>query len=184
MTDLSGATLILRCINGEKRAWDKFVQQFSPLILWAIKKRLSRANYHYSQQDLEDIFQNVFVLLWEKAKLQQIKSRDNISTWLVMVAANCALNYFRNKKEQPIDPKLTLEIASSSNCHISETVKLEEVFNLLPPRERVILQLSYLYDKTHQEIGEILKMPANTVSSIIGRTKERLKKRLGQDEEQ
>jgi RNA polymerase sigma factor (sigma-70 family) len=55
---------------------------------------------------------------------------------------------------------------------------LEEVLRSLSPRERIIIKLSYLYDKTHQEIGEMLRMPAGSVSSIIKRAKEKLKRKL------
>jgi RNA polymerase sigma-70 factor (ECF subfamily) len=189
MAGLSNAALIGRCINGEKKAWDRFVQQFSPLIFWAIKNKFSRVSYHHNHQDIEDVFQNVFVLLWGKAKLQQIKDRDSISGWLVLVAANCTVDYLRAKNTRMIPAKTLTEEMVSVECPRSQpqTQKeinrlLEDTLNSLPAREIVILKLNYLYNKTHQEIGEILHISANTVSSIIRRTKQRLKERLSQDE--
>lgn len=176
MQDLNDQSLVLRCINGDRLAWNGFVERFSRLVLWAIREKLKYTNFHYAQQDVEDIFQNVFCLLWEKGKLQQIRNREKVSGWLAMVAANCALNYFRNKKEEVGREELLLEKAQSGDCTVADT--FDEVCNLLSPRERIILKLNYLYDKTHQEIGQILKMPTNTVSSLIKRTKERLKEKL------
>lgn len=185
LQDLSSRSLVLRCINRERLAWDKFVERFSQLIYWAIKERLNRTNYHYNQQDLEDIFQNVFVLLYEKGKLRQIKNKESISTWLVIVAANCTVNYFRNKNKDFIQDEPALEKARLSDCDTSETIvqerlhqTLEATIDFLPARERIILKLSYLHNRTHEEIGKILKMPANTVSSIVKRSKEKLKEEL------
>ncbi len=181
MQDLDDQSLVARCIYGDKVAWDKFVERFSQLILWAIKERLRRANFRHTQQDIEDIFQNVFILLWEKEKLQQIRNRENVSGWLVMVAANCAVNYCRNKREGTFRKEFSLEKVHSSDCSAGEVIDqqklhsiLERIFSCLPVRERIILKLNYFYDKTHLDIGKILKMPANTVSSIIKRTKEKL----------
>ena len=188
LQDLSDQSLVVRCINGDKSAWDKFIERFSQLILWAIKKKLNRANCHYNQQDVEDIFQDVFILLWEKGKLRQIKHRKAISSWLAMVTANCALNHFRNRATRPVGEKLAQEQMESCDYTAFGTTEqvrlhdiLAETFNFLSVREQLILKLNYLYDKTHQEIGVILKMPANTVSSIIKRTKESLKRKLDKE---
>lgn len=185
MPDLNDLSLVLRCINGDKSAWDRFVERFSPLVFWAIKRRLRQAGYPCNQQDIEDIFQNVFCLLWEKDKLRQIKNRENISTWLVMVAANCTHNYFRNKREILSDKELLAEKAAVFDCPTANKLEQErientinDVFTYLPPRELIILKLNYFYNKTHQEISQILRMPASTVSSIIKRGKEKLRVKL------
>ncbi len=185
MPDLSNQLLVERCINGDKSAWDKFVQRFSRLIYWAIKEKLKYSSFNYTQQDTKDIFQDVFVLLWEKRKLEQIRNRENIATWLVIVAANCTLNYFRSKKEEFIGGEFIPQTADLSNCRHSETFEQEEQSSLieqglaeLSVRERIILKLNYLHNKTHLEISQILKMPPGTISSIIKRIKERLKEKL------
>lgn len=186
---MNTSALVGRCINGEKAAWDRFVERFSAIIFWAIKRRLQEIGYHYGQNDLEDIFQNVFVLLWEKGKLRQVRNREQICTWLRMVAANCALNYFRGARAATNSAKETLtekDIESSgadynpNRALLQEKLydKLAESLQLLSVRERIILKLNYLHGKTHQEIGTILKVPANTVSSIMQRTKEKLKEKL------
>jgi RNA polymerase sigma-70 factor (ECF subfamily) len=188
MQDLAVQALVESCIKGKRGAWDKFVEQFSAVVFWAIKEKLKRTNYCYSQQDVEDIFQNVFILLWEKKKLIQIRYRENIKNWLIMVAANCTINYFRGKRKRFSEVELLSQSAYSADCNMSNTEDqerlqqiLEYILSDLPKRELIILKLSYLHNKTHQEISQILKMPQNTISSIIKRTKEKLKVRLQKD---
>ena len=185
MQELSDQALVARCINGERLAWDRLVERFSRLVYWAIKTRLSHAGCHYNRQDLEDIFQEVFCLLWEKDTLRQIRNREKISGWLAMVAANCAHNFFRGKKHGFSRKEFLPEKTPSSDCAAEECLErkglshiMEESLDFLPPRERIVLKLNYLYDKTHEEIASILKMPQNSVSSIIKRTKEKLRQRL------
>ena len=186
MRKLTNSALVERCIKGDRLIWDKFVERFSGLIFWAIKERLNRSNLYYNQQDIEDIFQNVFVLLWQKDKLRQIRNREKISGWLSIVSANCAINYFRKKKEKHFNNKTlneqSIRLGCSTNCSIingydqeMKNAVLDMAIKSLSARERIILKLNYLHGKTHQEIAKILKTPTNTISSIIKRSKGKLK---------
>lgn len=187
MQDLDNSSLVAGCIKQNSVAWNRFVEHYSGLIFWAIKDRLETSGYTYQQHDLEDIFQDVFILLWEKKKLELVKNRKNISAWLAMVAANCAHNYFRNRREELSDNGI-LQEAASFDCRVSLipdqerlTQVMDKVLSLLSARETIILKLNYFHNKTHQEISQILKMPTNTISSIIQRTKEQLRKELAEE---
>jgi RNA polymerase sigma-70 factor (ECF subfamily) len=192
MQGLNNSSLVARCINRDHLAWNKFVERFSPLIFWAIKAGLARFGFSYTRQDTEDIFQNVFVLLWEKEKLQQIRSRESITSWLAIVAANCACNFFRKKGERPLKDELLPErLASPDGGQTTGIAQvnpgnidaiLKHAFNYLSSREVIILKLNYLHNKTHQEIASLLNMPVNSVSSIIKRTREKLKEKLKEQE--
>lgn len=178
------SSLVARCIKRDRLSWNKFVEHYSGLVFWAIKETLNNSGYPYKQQDIEDIFQDVFVLLWEKGKLQQVKNRENISAWLAMVAANGAHNYFRNIRET-LHNKGNLQQTTPADYQISLTLEqerseglIEKALRMLTPRELIILKLNYFYNKTHQEISQILKMPTNTISSIIKRAKEELRRNL------
>lgn len=186
MRDLSNASLVTGCIKGSRIAWNKFVERFCPLIFWAIKNRLNKSGYPFNQQDIEDIFQDVFVLLCDRRKLKQIKNRENISAWLAIVAANCTNSYIRNKRiDTPFSKEPLTEKIGALDCPADEVIEREQLNNTiakllsyLSARELIILKLNYFYEKTHQEIARLLKMPPNTVSSIIKRTKEKLKEEL------
>ena len=178
--DVSDASLVARCINRDRLAWHKFVERFSSLVFWAIKNKLKQGRYFYNQQDIEDIFQNVFISLWEKEKLRQVINREDICAWLTILAVNCTYNYFRNKREVLFHKEAAPEDknAASTFKQGKLNIILEETIAKLPAREQIILKLNYFYDKTHLQIGQILKIPTNTVSSVIKRTKETLQKKL------
>lgn len=181
------SSLVARCIRRDRLSWNKLVEHYSGLVFWAIKDTLTNGGYPYKQQDIEDIFQDVFVLLWEKGKLKQVKNRQNISLWLTMVAANCAHNYFRNKRKELSNNAILQETATvegEANSGLNQerlSQAMEKVLGLLSAREIIILKLNYFYKKTHQEIGQILRMPTNTISSIAKRTKEQLRRSLAEE---
>lgn len=191
--------LIDRCIKGDKRAWDEFVGRYSKLVFWAVKHRLGRFGYNFSEEDVKDIHQDVFFFVYTKRKLAQLKDKSKVAGWLAMVAATCAADYMRNSRRQsPPDAmsiyaninrngdEFALEgtIAADAQDPPSELDRAElkgvaqRTINALPAKERLILTLNLLENKKHREISEMLNMPANTVSTIISRAKEELKRRL------
>lgn len=180
------------------------MDRFSNLIYWAIKDRLRRSGCHFSDEDAEDIFQEFFASLWEKDKLAEIKDRNRIVGWLVMVAGNMAVDFIRKRRSHEPMSAISIsrdpaydemgegesirsgEIALSSSkdspdriVHLNEMRQvLETTIESLPPRERTVITLSHLYGKKHREIAKLLKIPVNTVSIIVMRTRERLRKDL------
>ena len=56
--------------------------------------------------------------------------------------------------------------------------ELEYAMEGFAPREKIILKLSVVHGKTHKEIAGFMNIPINTVSTIIARRKELLRKKL------
>ena len=48
----------------------------------------------------------------------------------------------------------------------------------LKPKEKMIIKLNLLHGMKHRDIADALKMPVNTVSTMIARAKEDLKGKL------
>lgn len=191
--------LVRGCIKKEPSAWNEFVERFSKLIWWAIETRLNRFTQHYTREDIEEIYQNVFVSIWEKEKLKSLKDNAKLDRWLCAVSSNMAVDYIRQTKTdkgvlslfEPIgqeEETILLQdcIASDKDCPAEAASAgelrsvLEGLLLSLSHREKTIITFNLLYDKTHQEISDILNMPINTVSTVIKRTKERLRDKLTQ----
>ena len=92
--------LVERCIQREEKAWGEFIEHFSGLLYYSARERLKRSGIAFGQQDLEDIVQGIFLEIWEKGRLEEIRERKKISAWLSIMAQTRALNYMRGKKER------------------------------------------------------------------------------------
>ncbi|PIU41131.1 MAG: hypothetical protein COS99_07275 [Candidatus Omnitrophica bacterium CG07_land_8_20_14_0_80_42_15] len=184
-------SLIEGCIKKDESSWSEFIYQFKNLVNWAAIDRLKRWGIEFTNDDIDDIRQQVFMGIWEKNRLSEIRNRERIAGWLAMVAGNCAFNYIRSKKRFEIpasEPSLELELklenvkdkeSPYSALENSETrTAIEEFINKLPQSQQAILILNYVYEKKYREISEILKIPINTVSTIIKRSRDSLKKEL------
>ncbi len=193
MKYLKDNQLINLCLDKSPQAWSEFVERFSKVIYWAIKDKLKRSGYSFKEQDVEDIYQEIFTKIWQGSKLKEIKNSEKTSGWLVMVAGNAAIDYFRrkNKKvskhynyseqnELELDEELTLSNDNPLQVLYTQEIKeiLESALESLTSRERITITLSHLHGKKHREIAELLNMPLNTVSTIISRTKQRLRGKL------
>lgn len=194
---MENSELINLCIKREPSAWVVFVNRFSPLVYWAIEQRLKKWDYLYQKEDIEEIHQEVFTSLWDKNKLQQIKDHQRIEPWIIMVAGNMAIDYFRYKKGQ-LPPKTvplydeTFDTKKPTHNYLStyktdpakEAISseinkiLDECLSKLSAVENIIVRLSLLYGKTYKEIAKILNLPIGTVACNIKRAKSRLKELL------
>ena len=180
---MSESELIKRCIKKDKKAWSVFIQKYSRLVYWAIRKRLAASDFSSHETDIEDIFQEVFLTILKGDKLLQLKNPKFIPGWLSMVASNKTVDFMRQKSRR--DQALVVDVPVFRDCSFEQDLLsadmiavIKEVINALSDKERIIISLNLLEERTHKEIAQIAGMPINTVSTIIARTKEKLKKEL------
>jgi RNA polymerase sigma-70 factor (ECF subfamily) len=194
--------LIARCVNKEPLAWAQFIRRYSPLVHWAIRDRLKKWGYPYHPQDVEEIHQDIFLSLWEKEKLTQLRDRSRVAPWLVVMAGNEAIDHFRRKKSLPPDNAVSIfeEIPQMDNATmladilaspaVNQAEQDQEYENMekllgreidrLAPREKIIIKLNVLHNKKYREIAEIMHMPLGSVASSIKNIKYRLRQRISE----
>lgn len=175
--------LIKRCLNKEKESWNIFVQKYSRLIYWAIRRQLSLSGFTFDEGDIANIFQEVFLSIIEGSKLAQVKEKKLLSGWLAMVASNKTVDFMRRKIRNgsllvPDAAILKNDGAEQELFDSDLTQIIKNIIDTLPAKERIIISLNLLEERTHQEIAGVLGIPINTVSTIIARTKEKIKKEL------
>ena len=174
--------LIERCIKREEKAWSEFIDRFSGLVYYSARERLRRNGFSFNEQDIQDIVQNVFIDIWEKSRLAEVRERHKINAWLSIIGQTRALNFMRKKRERLLSEEELFRVenivSDSSKEYSVEMEELEKAIENFPPREKIILKLNMLHGKTHKEIADFMNMPINTVSTILARRKETLKKLL------
>lgn len=186
--------LVNRCIDKDKSAWNEFIFRLKAIAEKAVRLRLARHNFPYTIEDIKDITQEIFLDIWEKDKLIQVKDEEKITGWLVIVAQNAAIDFIRKTKnlirqapavlnEEGLELNLTDILAAKSNpADDISTLELSDILdtliNALGPRDRIILKLNLLHRQSHKEIADLLKLPQNTVSTIIRRSILKLRESL------
>ena len=130
-------------------------------------------NYIKSAADAEDVTQNVFLKLLHCRK--QFDSEEHAKHWLIRVTVNECKNLVRSKwwKSESLEDyaaQLTFENPAHSELY-------HAVMNL-PKKYRLPIYLHYYEGYSTKEIGELLRMPKNTVCTNLKRGRELLKEIL------
>lgn len=192
------AALVAGCLARKKDSWDTFVGRFSKLVFWSIRKTLSSTAYSGRQDVCEDAYQDVFRKLLEPDGLARLRDPKGLHTFLTVTACHATLD--RVKGLSRADKKLVVDFhKADEDCGVSDATEflkdgapgpadvmvmrersglIEEALAALSLKERACMEFHYLDSKTHREIAEILGLPQDTVSTVIRRTREKLKNRL------
>lgn len=173
--------LIRRCANREPLAWSKFIDHFSRLIFFAIKTKINKLCLNLSETDVYDIYQQVFLSIWQKQKLKSIKNPKSITRWLIIVTQNETVDYIKSRQHSE-ETETIDEISTASaytpldETHKNELEKEIEVFmDTLLLKERRIATLDILYDLKYTQISKIVNLPIGTIASVIKRVRVDLK---------
>jgi RNA polymerase sigma-70 factor, ECF subfamily len=122
----------------------------------------------------EDLTSSTFERAW-RARHRYRRDRASVSTWLLSIARNVAIDHFRRVKTRPEVP-LADETASDgvtpedAAVHREEQGRLTALLAGLPPRERELVALKYGAGATNRAIAKLTGLSESNVGTILHRT--------------
>lgn len=147
--------------------------------------------YLISEDESENIVQEIFIYLWEHRDI--IETLQNLNAYLFTLAKNCCIDYFRKEMVRDIrkgslseieNRELQLKLYSLEafdNDRLSDA-DIEEILNnainRLPERCREIFIMSRLQNLRYKEIAIRLNVSPNTVENQIAIALRKLKEEL------
>ncbi len=128
--------------------------------------------------DTEDIFQTVFL----KYVLSSVcfESEEHEKAWFIRVTINACkdlLKSFFRSRTTSLD-----EIMEMPSALPAENKEVLEAVLSLPKKYRDVVYLHYFEDYTAPQIGNILGKNVNTVYTLLTRSRQMLREKLGGDE--
>jgi len=164
-----------------------------------LMERHAEKLFHYlvrvlqNEEDAADLAQETFARIYQnRAKFDP---RQKFSTWLYAIASNLVRDRYRWRKRHP---QVSLDAANEATENnfgerfpdpapsaietVQETERAEAVRRAvaaLPEQLRVPLILSEYEEKSHAEIGGILRCSAKAVEGRIHRARQQLRSSLG-----
>lgn len=126
-------------------------------------------SYMKSQADADDITQTVFLKLYRSKTI--FSSEDHLRNWLIRVTVNESRSLLRSwwRRREDIDQY------AQSLCFQPEQMELLEDILALPEKYRIPIYLFYYEGYSSEEIGQILKIPADTVRTRLSRGRKLLR---------
>jgi RNA polymerase sigma-70 factor (ECF subfamily) len=152
----------------------RFRQAFERLLdLYEVKVFRMAVMFLRDRGRAEEITQDIFLKLWQV--LPAYDGRAAPSTWLYTIARNTCLSALRSeghRKTLPYDsitePATAERIGGST---VLNKIALERCLARLPGRQRDVITLFYLQDKSVEEVARMLDLPEGTVKSDLHRAR-------------
>lgn len=119
-------------------------------------------------QEAEDVVQDTFLRLWEKAPIFENPAHER--AWLLKVAVNGCKSRLRAPWRRRTAPLLDSYPAADP-----EEQALMEVIQSLPPKDRTVLHLYYYEGYQTAEIAAMTGWREGTVRSRLARARDRLR---------
>ncbi len=169
------------CLRGEKKAWDTFVEQYSPMIYASVKRTLSGSSANIPGRTLEDIAQEVFVRLIRDnyRLLRQFDSkRASLSTWLALVARSVCIDQLRKRQIETFSLEDSDIKASSGRSGSAEAQSANSEalpLHLLTARQRLVLNMLFEEQMSVSQAAMILSVDDQTIRSTKHKALERLR---------
>lgn len=180
-SSVSDETLLAGLAAGEADAATAFVRRFQSRVyglVYTIVGDSGRA---------EDAAQEAFVKAWRHAASYDPR-RGRVSTWLLTIARNVAIDTTRLKSVEPLDPDVVarrLQLAGEATGAADDELPPDERERIrraiagLPMEQRRPLFLAAYLGRTANEISELDDVPLGTVKSRIRSAMLKLRDTLG-----
>lgn len=183
--------LVKRIIDDDPEQFRVIIQEYRKLVSHIVHRLVD------NPADREELGQEIFIKIFKN--LPSFKFQSNMATWITKITYNACLNFMRKKKIPLYDDQIhALPIEGESAGHqngiemvLSPTdlqddalIKNEvsdflyQEINALPVQYRKIITFYHLNQKSHKEIGELMKLPEGTIKSYLFRARKILKERL------
>jgi RNA polymerase sigma factor (sigma-70 family) len=176
--DPSATGLVALARDGDQRAWDAIVEQFSPLI-WSICRR-----YRLSDVDAEDVSQVVWLHLVDQ--LDSLREPAALPGWLATTTRReCSRLQRAAGKNDMAGPVPDLENIPDPQAPDADEdlllaerhAALREAFTRLPPDCQRLLALIIADPPVpYAEISERLDIPVGSIGPTRGRCLDRLRR--------
>ena len=165
--------LLRRIGQGDRRSFEELYERFSGVLFSTAYRVLN------NQEAAEDVLQDVFIQIWEKAPLYD-PARGKPMTWAVTLTRNKSIDRLRSTQRrnrlnddveresqtfEQFDDRSSFDAVAQG-----ETGKLvRDAIQKLSKDQREAIELAFFSSLTQTEIAERLNVPLGTVKARIRR---------------
>jgi len=177
MEQSSDEQIIIAILEGDKDLYREIIKRYEVKLSRYLRKFIA------NQDDIEDILQVVFIKAYKNLYGFDIKKK--FSSWIYRIAHNEAINHLKKRKGNrisldDIEYKLIDEKADIKGEADRKFLKndIEKAMSCLKTKYREPIVLFYLEEMSYEEISDVLRIPKNTVGTLILRGKNLIKDNL------
>jgi RNA polymerase sigma-70 factor (ECF subfamily) len=174
--------LLRRVGQGDRKSFEDLYDRFCGVLF---STALQILNDH---REAEDVVQEVFVQIWDKAKLYDA-ARGKPLTWAMTLTRNKAIDRLRSaqrryrlqdqvEKETKVTNQVALKDSSEEVEILEKSRMIRAAVMELSKEQREAIELAFFSGLTQNEIAQELNQPLGTVKARIRRGMLRLKEMI------
>lgn len=139
-------------------------------------------SYLKNAEDAQDITQDTFVRVWEKA--DQYRPQGSPMAWILTIAKNLALMKLRQGtwRDDLSESEWQAIPVPVSAVSVEDQAVLQDALAQLEDRERQVVLLHSVSGLKHREIAALLELPLSTVLSKYRRALKKLRAQIEGDD--
>ena len=189
--------LVNNCKLNQTNAWELFYKRYNTFVLKCVKYKLNKLRITPSGFNASDITHEIFHAIWKYNKLETIKNAYYLKTWLSIFSINFTYNYLRkhfykegitvslDSVQDPTSETTIKDLIPDNKSDIIGDIDFKELYafilsriDFLPKKQKIAIKLNLIFKKKHVDISRIMNLPISSVSSLILRSKNKLKKNI------
>jgi RNA polymerase sigma-70 factor (ECF subfamily) len=175
--------LLARIAGRERAAFEELYTRYVNILYATALKFLK------TDADAQDVVQDVFIQIWDKAKLYD-PAKGKPLTWALTLTRNRSIDRIRAiQRRSRLRDEFEHETAVDESAGVREALSgvdasekakiLREAVSQLSPQQRVVIELAFFRGLTQNEIADQLGEPLGTVKARARRGLMKLKEILG-----
>lgn len=175
--ELSDEQIVVKVRSENKELYSEIIHRYQGKLSHYLRK------FIHDKDELEDVLQAVFIKTYEN--LYGFDEQRKFSSWIYRIAHNEAVNHIKKYSRisvsvDELEPLLKDEKVDLPQGVDNELLrqKVEEALSKMKDKYREALILFFFEQKTYEEMSEILRIPMNTVGTLISRGKKQLQEYL------
>jgi len=170
--------LVTELKNGSVAAFDELFEIYG--------KRIHYFAFGYlkSQEDADEIVQDVFFRIWEKRK--DLKPELSFKAYLFKISYNYILQYFEKARKSQVYKDRLIEETLTFDPELDERIdyqtlldQLETIINNLPPRQKDILIRRRKEGQSIKAIAQALDLSPKTIENHLTQAIKEVKRQMG-----
>lgn len=167
MTAISDSTLVSQYIQGNEAAFAELIKRHKSKVYTTIYLIVK------DRYLAEDLLQDVFIKVVHKMKGGQYNDEGKFLPWVVRIAHNLAIDYFRRNKRYPtivMDEGMNIFNSLNFSEDSSESIQIKgenealirSLIQKLPESQREVVIMRHFSDMSFQEIADATGVSINT----------------------
>ena len=175
--------LLARVAKRERAAFEQLYDRYKNILYATAMKFLKE------DADAQDVVQDVFIQIWDKAKLYD-PAKGKPLTWALTMTRNRSIDRIRAiqrrtrlrddfEKETVVDESASLREALSGVDASEKSQILRDAVGRLSPEQKKVIELAFFGGLTQSEVADRLGEPLGTVKARARRGLMKLKEILG-----